>query len=905
MALEPGARIGPYEVIALIGAGGMGKVWRARHTTLKRDDALKVLPDAFASNADRLARFQREAQVLASLNHPNIAHLYGLEHVDGMQALVMELVEGPTLADRIVQGPIPVDEALPIAMQIAEALEAAHEQGIIHRDLKPANVKVRHDGTVKVLDFGLAKALEPVSAGNPNATASPTITSPSMLTGAGILLGTAAYMSPEQARGKAVDRRSDIWAFGCVLYEMLTARPAFDADDVSGTLARVLEREVDLDALPRSVPARVRQVLRVCLQKDPKQRVRDIRDVRLALEGAFDAPSIQSAAPTTGSVVTHLRPWSLILAIAATLAAVLVSGGIAWILKPAPGQPAQPIRRFTVATAPSAPLAIAVNSRDLAVTPDGTRLVYFAGEDGNRRLYVRAFDEIDATPIRQGERFFEPFVSPDSRWVGFQDESDFTLKKVPISGGPPVAIVSVGTEILGASWGPDDTVVFARSDGTGLWTVPGTGGNAKALTTLKKERTEVSHRWPEFLPGGKAVLFTIVSGQHADGFQIAVVNLETMEQKILVPLGSSPRFSVTGHLVFVVEGALQAVPFDPARLEVLGDPIPVLEGVISKASGAADFSLSRDGSLVYVPSSGQSAARTLVWVDRQGHEEPINAPTRAYVYPRLSPDGTRVALDVRDQESDLWIWNLARQTFTRLTLDPTIDRVPVWTADGRLLFSSNRDGTANLFWQAVDATGAAERLTRSPNEQFATSTSPDGAFAVFSDATTRDLMMLALNGDRGVRPLVQSRFIEENGEISADGRWLAYESNQSGQPEIYVRPFPDVGSGLSQVSAEGGTRPLWARSGRELFYVGLTGALMSVPFQPGSGEAAGTPTKVLEGGQYFVGSAQNTHRTYDVSLDGQRFLMLKEAAADQGDARPPIIVVQNWHEELKRLVPAR
>ena len=897
-----GRQLGAYKVLAMLGAGGMGEVYRARDSLLGRDVAIKVLPEVFAVDPDRLARFKREAQVLASLNHPNIAAIYGFEESDGVQALVLELVDGTTLADRLALGPTRFKEALPIARQIVDALEATHQHGIIHLDLKPSNIKLRPDGAVKVLDFGLARAAASAEGGGTEAV------QPSASAGAdtrsGLIFGTPAYMSPEQARGKVVDKRADIWAFGCLLYEMLTGRPAFDGSDPAEIMTAVVGREPDWTVLPQDLPVILRPYLRRCLDKDPKERVQDMGDLRLVLGGAFDPPLAQTGDRATTDVGTNGRPRSRIPAIAAALVAVLASGSAAWLLKPAPTGPVQEIRRFPVVAAPRASLAIAVNNRDLALTPDGTRLVYFAEEGGDRRLYVRAFNEIDATPIRQATRLFEPFVSPDSQWVGFIDESDFMLKKVSISGGPLVPIALAGTEIMGASWGPHDTIVFAKNDGTGLWTVPAAGGEPKAITAPNKERDEVSHRWPEFLPGGRDVLFTIVSGQRGDKFQIAVVNLETREQEILVPRGSSPRFSGTGHIVFALEGSLHAVPFDRVRLDVLGDPVPVLEGVLSKASGVADFSLSRDGSLVYVLPTGQPVARTLVWVDRQGHEEPINVPGRAYVYPRLSPDGTRVALDLRDQENDVWIWDLARKTFMRLTFEPTMDRVPAWTPDGLLLFSSNSYGAANLFLQAVDGTRAAEQVTSSSNDHFPTSISPDGAIAVFSDNTTYDLMMVSLDKDHQVRPLVRTRFIEENGEISPDGRWLAYQSNQSGQHEVYVRPFPDVTSGHFQISAGGGTRPLWARSGRELFYVGPTGTLMSAPIRPGTTWTAGTARKILEGGRYFFGSGRINHRTYDVSPDGRRFLMIKDVADSEQSVTPAsIVVVLNWFRELKRLVP--
>jgi Tol biopolymer transport system component len=898
--IGPGSRLGPYEVIALIGEGGMGKVWRAHHTGLKRDDALKVLPDAFASDPDRLARFQREAQVLASLNHPNIAHVHGLERTDGVQALVMELVEGPTLADRIAQGPIPVDEALPIARQIAEALEAAHEQGIIHRDLKPANVKVRSDGRVKVLDFGLAKALEPAGAMSPNVSQSPTITSPAMMTGVGVLLGTAAYMSPEQARGNAVDKRSDIWAFGCVLFEMLTARPVFAGETMSDVLAAVLTTEPDWTTLPAEAPAPIRTLLRRCLEKDRTRRLESAADARLDIDDALAGP------PTGGRVVTRTRPtWQQWLIAATVLMVAVVAGASVWIAM-RPADPAPP-RVSRLSLTPSGAAALSIERgilRDLTITPDGSRIVYV----GNRgtQLFVRALDALEPVAVFTGAPR-GPFVSPDGQWIGFADGTA-VLKKVAVTGGPAVTLAMLDGNPRGAAWGPDDTIIFATNVGaTGLQRVGAAGGPVTVLTRPDRAQGEQDHILPEVLPGGRAVLFTITTLTGGlDAAQVAVLDLQTGTRTILVRGGTHAHYVPSGHLVYAAARSLRAVPFDLAHLQTRGTPVPVIPDVVTTANAAVDAVVAGDGTLAYVSGSGV-IGRTLVWVDRQGRETPIPAPPRPYIYPRLSPDGTRIAVHAIDQEADLWLWDLGRTKLDRVTFDPGLDAHPVWTPDGRrLIFSSERAGARNLYWQAADGTGAVERLTDSPNQQHAAAVAPDSRRLIFTETapkTGEDVMQVELDGTHRVTPLVQSPFAERNGIVSPDGRWLAYEANDSGRVEISVRPFPDVNSGHWQVSTAGGTRPLWARSGQELFYVSPTGALMRVGVEPSASWSATTPTLLVKEGYYTTPSGL-VGRTYDVSPDGQRFLMITEGGGtDQTVAPPQLIVVQHWDEELKRLVP--
>jgi serine/threonine-protein kinase len=902
MALSAGTRLGSFEILSSLGAGGMGEVYRARDTKLDRAVAIKILPEAFAADTERIARFQREAKTLASLNHPNIAHLHGLEESNGVRALVMELVEGEDLAQRIARGAIPIDEALPIAKQMADALDAAHEQGIIHRDLKPANIKVRPDGTVKMLDFGLAKAMEPTGVALSSVSQSPTITTPAM-TEAGVLLGTAAYMSPEQARGKPADKRADIWAFGCVLYEMLTGQRAFEGQGVSETLARVIEREPDWTKLPAALSPTLRTYIRRCLQKDPKQRVQAIGDVRLALEGAFETADPQTAAP--GGVAQWRRV--ALVGVAAFIASGAIIGTLVWFAARR-AEPAPPPRvsRLQLTPAGAAALSISWNDRDLAITPDGSRLIY-VGNQGTQ-IFVRALDALAPVAVFTGSNVSGLFMSPDGQWIGFRDGLG-VLKKVAVAGGPAVTLATIDTAgSSGATWGPDDTIIVAtNSVDTGLQRVSA-AGELTVLTRPDRAKGEADHFWPEMLPGGRAVLFTITSlTAGLDAAQVAVFDLQTKVLRILVRGGSHAHYVSSGHLVYAVAGTLRAVPFDVASLETRGTPVTVVPDVVTTIKGGVNAVVAGDGTLAYVSGTVEGTPRTLVWVDRQGVETPILAQPRPYLLPALSPDGTRAAVFANDQQRDLWLWDFRRTTLTRLTSTPGVDVVQVWTPDSRrLIFTSERAGVRNLFWQAADGAGAAERLTEGPDTQYPTGVSPDGRRLIFTDespTTANDVMAIELDATRRVTPLVQSAFNERNGTVSPDGRWLAYEANDSGRFEIYVRPFPDVNSGLSQVSTTGGTRPIWSRSGQELVYVSPTGALMEVRVARGSSWAATTPTVVVKEG-YFT-NLNWWGRSYDISPDGQRFLMIKEGGID-GTATPTsIIVVQHWVEELKRLVPTQ
>ena len=903
MALTPGTRFGPYEVVALIGVGGMGEVYRAIDTNLKRAVAIKVLPTSVAADAERLARFQREAELLASLNHPHIAAIYGLEDADGVKALVLELVEGPTLADRIAQGPIPLDEAIPIARQIAEAVEAAHEQGIIHRDLKPANIKLRSDGTVKVLDFGLAKALDPAPA-SIDASQSPTITSPAM-TRMGVIMGTAAYMSPEQARGKTVDKRSDIWAFGCVLHEMLTGRRAFEGEDISDTLANVLKIDPNWQALPAEVPAAIRALLRRCLDKDRRTRVADISTALFVLD---EAAGLRGAVEGPAEVGPYVRGevsrWRRVVPAAGALivGGAIVGGAVWWSMRTA--SPA--VVRTTIATTESTALVTAGGVRDVAITPDGSRIVYH----GTNQLLVRVLNQIEPDVLGGLGTPTNPFISPDGQWIGFADGQ--RLKKVAITGGPPVTIAPVDGVLRGATWGPDGTIVFATdATVTGLQRVSAAGGEPAVLTKPDSERGDRDHLWPEFLPGGGAVLFTIypaIGGP--DNAQVAVLDLKTGASKVLVRGGSHAHYVPTGHLVYGVAGTLRAVPFDLERLEPTGTPAPVLEGVWTTPLGAANFAVAANGSLVYVAGLARPASRnTIASVDRQGRVSPLpGVPPDLYRDVRVSPDGARLALSTR---TDVSTYEFARATLSRLTTDPAEDRSPLWTSDGqRIVFTSRRAGYLELFSRQADGTGADERLlSRAKNliDLHADGWSPDGSHVLFTEVSPASPINQCAIGETPIERssdvgvLVKSDFCNQFSALSPNRLWMAYQSNV-GREEIYVERYPELGS-KQQISTDGGVRPLWSRNGRELFFGGLDGRQMFVvPVQSGTTLVAGRPQVLFEAAMIApaVGS-----RTYDLAPDGRFIVILRAEEKTGSGTAPGLILVQNWFEELKRLLPTR
>jgi Tol biopolymer transport system component/tRNA A-37 threonylcarbamoyl transferase component Bud32 len=877
MSLPPGTRLGPYEVVATLGAGGMGVVYRARDSKLNRDVAIKLLPDAFAGDAERAARFAREARLLASLNHPHIASIFGLEESGGRHLLIMELVEGLTLADRIAEGRIPLNEALAIARQIAEAIEAAHEQGIIHRDLKPANIKIRPDATVKVLDFGLAKA-----TGGDSGLETQGTTVTGGITRAGMILGTPAYMSPEQARGKAVDKRSDVWAFGCVLYEMLTGRPAFAGDTASDTIAAILDREPDWQRLPASIPPDILRLTQRCLEKHPKNRLHDIADARLEIDDALSGRAL--TVPMTGKPAGARRArWAAI-----ALLGAIAGGLMAWSLRPADPEPAKPVARFVIPLASGDPILVdpGTSPTAIALSPDGAYLAYIAGRRGSFQLFLRALSEPEAKPIASGGT--DPFFSPDSQWLGFS--ADGKLKKVSVRGGQPITLCDAPGS-RGASWGEDAAIVFAPLSRTGLSRVAAAGGVPQLLTTLDSSRQETSHRSPWLLPGSKAVLY-IAEGTNRQNTLMAL-SFETNERRVLIEDAVMPRYLTSGHLVFVQKGTLMAVAFDPVRFEMTGTPVPVLERV-------QRFGTSESGLLAYTLTDAASSSSTLVWVNRQGLETALAVPPQDYQHPKLSPDGQRVLVEVDPNLGrNLWLQDASGSTLTPVTFGGA-NLWPVWTPDGRYItYGSNRPGTSwDIFWKPTDGSGNEVALVQRELTQLPRSWSPDGQWLAFTEAhpaRAHDIWLWSAK-DRRSHPWLQTDAFEEQPAFSADSRWIAYVSNESGRREVYVRAASGA-AGKWQVSTTGGVEPLWAPGGRELFYRdGQKMFLVDVITDPAF---ATVNTRMLFEGDYALTGTGTTN--YDVTRDGQRFLMVKPPA--HGARAAQLNVVQNWFEELKRLVP--
>jgi serine/threonine-protein kinase len=862
----------------------MGEVYRARDTKLGREVAIKTLPAAFTADAERLARFEREARVLATLNHPHIGAIYGLEEVNGTRGLVLELVEGETLAERVAAGPVPITEALAIASQVADALDAAHERGIVHRDLKPANVKVTPDGTVKVLDFGLAKVTAG-SAADVDLSQSPTVTAAG--TREGVIVGTAAYMSPEQARGRPLDKRTDIWSFGCVLYELLTGRRAFPAETVSDTIVAILGREPNWGALPVGTPAHVRVLIERCLQKDPKQRLRDIGDVRLSVD---DELATTSKATATGRPHrSRAIAWSVALVVG------IITGAGLWSLRTTLQPFDSSVARLVMPLpAGDRPLQSTLLDPLFALSPDGSRLAYVHRSADGPQIYVRAWDQFEFAPLPGTEGATSPFFSPDGEWLAFFAQRK--LKKVSTLGGEPIIVCDVGNP-NGASWGPDDDIVFASIAGSGLAKVSANGGAPQMLTTVDARAGEAAHGWPQWLPGGRAVLFSIRSSATSswDDAQVVVQSLETGERRVVVQGGAQARYVPTGHLVYTRAGDLMGAMFDLDRLQVIGTPVTLMRGVMENAlSGAVQFSFSDLGSLVYLAGTNvESDLRQLVWVNRAGEPESLAAPPRAYVWPRLSPDGTRVA--VRIGTTDIWVYDITRGTLARLTLGAGVHDWPIWTPDGKgVTFASRNAGSVDLFSRLTDGSGSEERLTagefRNPSPD---SYSPDGRVLV--SGADGDIWVLPMDGDRKPQPFLRTPFTESHPRISPDGRWLAYRSNESGRFEVYVRPFPGPGE-RHLISTDGATEPVWSRGGQELFYRSGD-QMMAVDIVTTPGFRAGKARVLFEG--YVRVSARPN---YDVAADG-RFLMVQ--AVELQSTAGQLNVVLNWFEELKRRVPTK
>ena len=876
MSLEPGASFGHYTIDGLIGKGGMGEVYRARDTKLGRDVAIKVLPEELARNKERSERFEREARLLAQLNHQNIATLHGLEEHDGQLFLIMEIVEGETLAERIARGPIPVDEALSLFIQIAEGLEAAHEKGIVHRDLKPANIKITPEGQIKILDFGLAKAFSPEQDATAEASQSPTLTKGTAL---GAILGTAAYMSPEQARGKAVDKRTDVWAFGCCLYEALTGSKAFDGETAGDTLSLVLQREPDWTRLPNSLPSMLSRLLRRCFEKDARRRVRDVGDARIDLEVALTAtPALEERAPR------RLPP------LVAALSGAIVTGLIFWIGGVAPSSvPGSGTLTRTSISLPDGQRQPRLMSAPLAISPDGTLLAYVAQDGTGPHLFLRPLASFETRKVPGTEYARSPFFSPDGQWVGFYALGK--LKKVSVARGTSLTIARANTA-LGASWGPDNTIVFVPGLSAGLWRVSADGGPAEQLTKPDFAEKGFAHTWPQHLPDGRHVLFSFWGTSLAP----RVLDLETGDWRIArAGLQGGDRYLASGHLVYsdIVGGGFLAAPFDLKELAIDGTAVPVLDDVrfFGVHSARPFIAISRTGTAVYV--TDEIGETTLLWVDRQGVTDTIRSQEGAIAGVRLSPDGETVVFG--DLQGKLWTLDLKRGSVDLLGL--TNAREPLWHPDGQhVTASSIKAGSWDLYTLDVVERGEARALLVREFDQIPKSWSADGRLLAYLEEhpeTGTDIWVLPRGGEDPV-PVLRTEANEFSPVLSPDGRFLAYVSDQSGRYQVYVRSYPE--GKILGVSIDGGAEPVWSRDGQELFFR-HGDQLLSTTVVTDPELSISSPTVLFEMAFARAPDSAWSSAYYDVSPDGERFLIVSDRSTTE------FKVIQNWFEELERLVP--
>jgi Tol biopolymer transport system component/tRNA A-37 threonylcarbamoyl transferase component Bud32 len=920
MALAVGTRLGSCEVLGRIGAGGMGEVFRARDLKLGREVALKALPDAVAGDRERRSRFEREARLLASLNHPHIAAIHELLETDeGVPVLVLELVEGETLDVRIARGPLPLKEALTVSGQIAEALEAAHERGILHRDLKPSNVKLTREGKAKLLDFGLAKAVEGVGDSGVGAVLSSaeTLTRPADATAAGAVLGTAPYMSPEQARGEAIDKRTDVWAFGCVLYEMLSGRRAFSGRSRAEAVAAVLEREPDWGALPEGTPVAVRALLRRCLQKDNADRLHDIADARIELKEALEDLSSGPMSAATGIAAAtgtppatrrrRLVPWAgglLALGLAVAL-------GV-WAVWPRPSVPSPPTRLTFSPPSEIRLLDLDAGTQQLSLAPDGRRVAFVGASTRGTNIYVREVGEIESRAVPDTDGPLTLFFSPDGRWLGFAQGS--RLMKLPIGGGPAEAICDIPGEagspgsadrVRGASWGSDGTIVFSPGPYLGLWRVPAEGGRARPLTTPNPQKSESSHRWPQVLPGGRSALFTIsplsTFGRDA---RIGVVSLDTGQYRVILEGTGFARYVSTGHILYAKLGSVLAVPFDVRRLAVTGRPVPVLSDVRMWVWGHlyAELDVSATGALVYVPGGPRLVERSLYWVDREGRVEPLSPRRRSCLSPRLSPDGRRLALTVETdlENEEVWVLDLERDAWGRVSAQSR-SRQAVWSPDGRrLAFTIMAASADRVVTAATDGGGPPELVTETPLGLDEWSPGDRLIFSQQNPGRGLDIGLQPVGAGSSPTYLLANTYNECSAALSPDGRWMAYASDETGEYEVYVQRFPALGE-KHRVSTHGGVQPRWSRDGRELFYrsTGDRPKIMAVAVQVQGGFRLGRP-KALFDDVFFVFSPFAPAQ-YDVAPDG-RFVFIENPP--KAPAPRQIVLIPDFARELKEKLRA-
>jgi serine/threonine protein kinase len=871
MSISIGTRIGSHEITARLGKGGMGEVYLARDMKLKREVAIKILPDEFSRDADRVSRFQREAEVLASLNHPNIAHIYGLEESGGTRCIVMELVGGETLQERLKRGPVPIDEVLPLAKQLAEALEAAHEKGVIHRDLKPANLKYSSDGQLKVLDFGLAKAFQEQQT--ESLSNSPTLISASV---PGVVLGTAAYMSPEQAKGRPAERTSDVWAFGCVLYEMLTGHAAFAGETVGEIIAAVLTEEPDWRQLPPAVPVSIRRLLRRCLQKDRKQRLQHIGDARIEINEARSGSDLDGEPRSNAS---GSRQW-----LPALTATVLIGAVIMWMVA-SRTVTAPPEVRFEVTT-PLTPDPVS-----LAVSPDGQQIAFVATSNERQQIWVRPLNSTLSRPLAGTDGGVYPFWSPDSRSIGFFN--DGKLKLIDIDGGL-VRDLANAPNPLGGAWNSDGTILFTQNFAGPISRISAAGGDPTVVTRIEGQQS--SHRFPRFLPDGRHFLYYVPGDAGARG--VYVGQLDGAATGRLLDADAAAVYASPGYLLFVRQGKLIAQKFDPGKLALSGNPFPVADQslTVGDASSSVGLSASAAGSIVYRGGQAGGLQRQFVWFDRSGKEiGKLAVDDASPQTPSLSPDGRRIALArTVNGNTDIWMLDLARGTLNRFTYDAATDVAPVWSPDGqRVVFSSNRKGVFDLYQKSVTGTGGEDLVLATPQNKGASDWSPDGRFVLYRSPGPSgfDLWAVPITGERKPVPVVQTDFEERDGQFSPDGNWIAYQSNESGRIEIWVQSFPGPG-GKSQVSTNGGAQVRWGHDGKELFYIALDGQLMSVPIHLTNNQTVEAETPVALFATHIGGAVQGPYpQYYVVSPDSKKFLM-DTIVTEAGNS--PITVILNW-----------
>jgi serine/threonine protein kinase len=892
-----GQTIAHYKVIAKLGSGGMGEVYRATDTKLGRDVALKVLPEAFAADQQRMARFQHEAQVLASLNHPHIAAIYGIEHQEKTQALAMELVEGPTLAARIAQGALPIEEALPLARQIAEALEYAHEHGIIHRDLKPANIKVTPDGQVKVLDFGLAKALADESS-QADASASPTISFAA--TRAGVILGTAAYMSPEQARGRPADRRADIWAFGVVLYEMLSGKQLYGGETVSDSMAAVITREPDWATLPEKIPPRVRELLRRCLTKDPRQRLRDIGEARIPLEDVLAHPELQATEAVGGRVPllpprASRTPW--IVAAGVGVAAVVLA-----ILQMRVALREAPLWRVEISPPKDGAFFLfTTNPGPVAISPDGTTLAYVGIEKDNvPRLYVRRLNTAEAHVVPGTDNAAYPFWSPDSKWLAFFGRGK--LNKTDLSGAPPVALCDTGVG-KGGTWNRDGVILFAPSFDSPIYRTTTAGGECKPITSVNTERGDNSHRHPRFLPDGKHFLYFARSSSPVQAAHALIAaSLDSKEEKVLMQATTMAEY-VSGYLLYLRDVTLVAQPFDAGKLQFTGEAITLVDNVMNLGGGAGAgvFSASANGILVY-EAGGKRANDHLIWQDREGKQAQKLSQEGIFAHVALSPDARAAIVYVSDPISgnnDLWLYDLKRDLSTRFTFGAGTENSPVWSPDGSMVYyAASRGGKQfDIYRKSVSGSGEEELVFSSSGDKIPTSITQDGKFLLFSEQPAtgqreKSIWVLPLTGEKKPGPFLEGKRGLSAGVVSFDGKWIAYVSNESGRPEVFVTSFPKPGRKW-QISKNGGYIAFWRRDGREVMYQSPEGRMIAVDVT--------TRGEILELGDerplLQLPTIQAPFCLYSPTADHQRFLSVSGVSVQPKD---PMRLVFNWPALLKK-----